>query len=336
MSELEARLHILAAGLADNGRGVCTLIHAQDPEPIAELVRAKFSNMKIVTCPDYPGLDGSMRTHKPDICLSYRFGDNYPREALFAGDPVYVHVAGTGSDHLVPWNTASTIVCNSSGFQADLMADYALAAIYTFNLKLKEFGKQQDARLWKPLSLRGAKGQRATILGTGPIGQAIAGKLASVGLEVTGINSRGKSTPPFDSVLQVANLDTVLPGTDHLVISLPRTEQTLGLLSGPMLDLLPVGATVINLARGGILDEAALLDRLRSGHLRGAALDVFETEPLTAEHPLWSAPNTIITPHSSALFDGWETAAANRFLDNLSRLAQGRALENRIDPDRGY
>ena len=92
----------------------------------------------------------------------------------------------------------------------------------------------------------------------------------------------------------------------------------------------------MNLARGGIVDEAALARALRSGHLRGAVFDVFATEPLPADSPLWEAPAMIVTPHSSALFDGWEAAAAAPFCENLARLARGAAPLNRVDPGRGY
>ena len=336
MSNVESRLAALAPALRDGGGSLCALVHASDPTPVADLLRARFPALKVVTCADYPGLGDVVARHRPDLCLSYRFGAGYPREALFAGDPAYVHVAGTGFDHLVPWDDSRVAVCNSSGFQAGLMADYALAAIYSFNLRLPEFAARQRAAQWHPLTLRATAGQRATVLGTGPIGAAIAGRLRAAGLDVTGVSRSGREHEAFDRVLPVTRLAEALSGADHLIVSLPRTPETTGLLSAEMLDWLPAGATFVNLARGGIVDEAALVAMLEDGRLRGAALDVFETEPLPANHPLWTAPNTIITPHSAALFEGWEIAAAERFCSNLERLARGGALHGRVDPERGY
>jgi len=336
VTDVEARLAALGPALRAGGRGLGALVHAGDPEPVAGLLRSRFPHLDVVTCADYDGLAGVIEARRPALCLSYRFGAGYPREALFAGDPVYVHVAGTGFDHLVPWDAARVAVCNSSGFQAGLMADYALAAILSFSLRLPEFAAHQRARRWQPLTLRGVAGQRATVLGTGPIGTAIGQRLRAAGLRVCGINRSGRPRDAFDSVLPAGRLAEALPETDHLVVALPRTAATRGLLSAPMLDRLPRGASVVNLARGGIIDEAALVARLRDGRIGAAALDVFEAEPLPGEHPLWEAPNTIVTPHSAALFEGWEIAAAERFLDNLDRLARGEAPANRVDPDRGY
>lgn len=336
MSAVAERLAALRPALQSGGQGLCVLVHASDPDPVAARLRERFPGLEVVTCDDYAGLAAVVARHAPELCLSYRFGAEYPRAALFSHDPVYVHVAGTGFDHLLPWDADRVAVCNSSGFQAGLMADYALAAILAFNLRLPAFAAQQSGRGWQPLTLQPAAGQRATVLGTGPIGRAIAARLVAAGLHVTGVSRSGSACAPFDAVHPVTALAEVLSETDHLVVSLPRTPETTGLMSAAMLGRLPRGATLVNLARGGIVDEAALVSMLRAGDLRGAALDVFDTEPLPPDHPLWDAPNAIVTPHSAALFDGWELAAAEHFCDNLDRLASGSDLHNRLDPARGY
>lgn len=336
MRDLCAACEALRPGLAAGGEGVRAIVHAADPNPLVELLRARFPQMRVAAVADYAGLAPAIAGLRPQIRLSYRFGPDYPRTALFDADPVYVHVAGTGFDHLVPWNQTRVIVCNSSGFQAPVMADYALAAIYALNLRLPDFLARQRRREWAPQILRSAVGQRAAILGTGPIGAAIAGRLRDAGLATLGISRSGRAHDAFDRVAAVDGLDEALAEADHLVVAIPRTPETEGLLSAETLARLPRGATLINMARGGIVDEAALLSLLRSGHLRGAAFDVFAEEPLPADSPLWDAPNLIVTPHSAALFEGWETAAAERFCDNLDRLARGQALLNRVDPERGY
>lgn len=332
----EAALRALAPALAAGGAGVRTLIHAEDPAPLARLLNDSFPGMDLATVADYASLPAQSAAFRPDLCLSYRFGPGYPRAALFASGVVYVHVAGTGFDHLAPWDPDRVVVCNSSGFQSAIMADYVLGVILALNLNLPRFLDDARAGLWRPARLSGIAGQRATVLGTGAIGAAIGARLRGAGMDVTGVSRGGRAAAGFDRVHPVAGLDALLPQTDHLVLVLPQTPETEGLISDARLALLPAGACVVNVARGAILDEEALAGRLAAGQLRGAALDVFRTEPLPADSPLRGLPGLILTPHSSALFEGWQIAAAERFVANLRAVAQGAALSGQVSPTRGY
>lgn len=306
--------------------------------PGAARIAAAAPGARILQHDSYEGLAELLADTRPDACLSYRFGPGYPRAPLVDGParPGYVHVAGTGFDHLLPFAPDKVLVCNSAGFQADVMADYALAAVLAINLDLPVFAAQQAQRHWVGRSLRGAAGQRAVVLGTGPIGAAIATRLAAAGISVTGVSRSGLAHPSFADVVPVSAIGSVTPSADHLVVSIPLTDETRDLVSAEILDTLPRGAGVVNLARGGIVEEDALLARLRSGDLRGAVFDVFETEPLPADSPMWDAPGMLVTPHTSALFEGWEAAAADVFCNNLRRLGAGEKAVNRIDPLRGY
>jgi len=335
---LDAALARLGAALARGGEGLRVLIHARDPEPAARVVAAAAPRLEVVVHRSYDGIAELLAETRPDLCLSYRFGPGYPRAPLVAGPdaPAYLHVAGTGFDHLLPFDPARVLVCNSAGFQAPVMADYALAAVYAVNLRLDRFARQQARRDWAGHLLRGAEGQHALVLGTGPIGAAIARRLAAAGLSVAGLSRSGRAHPDFARVHAAADLVTAARAVDHLIVAIPLTDETRGLVSAEVLAALPAGAGVVNLARGGIVDEAALLARLRDGHLRGAVFDVFATEPLPADDPLWDAPGMVVTPHASALFEGWEAAAAEVFAGNLGRLARGEAPVNRVDPQRGY
>jgi phosphoglycerate dehydrogenase-like enzyme len=337
-AELLARLSSLGARMAKGGDGATILVHAQDTKPGAERVADAAPRARIVEHNSYDGMADLLAETRPDACLSYRFGPGYPRAPLVDGPdrPAYVHVAGTGFDHLLPFAPDRVMVCNSAGFQAGVMADYALAAVLAINMDLPVFAAQQVKRQWAGRSLRSASGQRAVVLGTGPIGAAIATRLSAAGLSVTGISRSGRSNPAFREVMPASTLASVVATADHLVVAIPLTDETRGLVSAEVLGALPRGAGVVNLARGGIVDEAALLARLQSGELRGAVFDVFETEPLPADTPLWDAPGMLITPHTSALFEGWEAAAAEVFCDNLRRIGSGAQVANRIDPFRGY
>ncbi len=337
-SQLRARLAKLGARMAQGGEGATILVHAQDPEPTAEQIAKVAPRARILRHDAYEGLADVLADERPDSCLSFRFGPGYPRAPLVDGPdrPAYVHVAGTGFDHLLPFSSDRVLVCNSAGFQAGVMADYALAAVLAINLDFPVFAAQQAKRQWVGRSLRSADGQHAVVLGTGPIGAAIAARLAAAGLSVTGVSRSGRANPAFMNVIPVNDLRSIVATADHLVIAIPLTDETRGLVSAETLAALPSGAGVVNLARGGIVDEGALLARLRSGDLRGAVIDVFETEPLPVDNPLWDAHGLLVTPHTSALFDGWEAAAADIFCDNLRRLGAGEVVVNRIDPMRGY
>lgn len=336
LTGLAQQIETLRPALASGGEGVRAVIHAEEPAPLAELVAWRFPAMRIVSVDDYPGLEPAVAALRPQLCLSYKFGPGYPRKALFNGGVLYVHVAGTGFDHLLLFDPKRVLVCNSSGFQNSVMADFALGAIYALNLHLPAFLNDQRRREWRPRTLRSAVGERAAVLGTGPIGAAVAERLRSVGMIATGISRSGRPHPAFDRVMGVDGLTAALAEADHLIVAVPRTPETAGLLSAPVLRVLPRGATVVNMARGGIVDEAALLELLREGHLRGAVFDGFADEPLPADSPLWEAPNLVVTPHTAALFDGWEVAAAERFCNNLDRWGRGEPLLNRVDPLRGY
>ena len=219
---LDQRLADLARGLADGGRGVRVLVHAADPGPGADAMASAFPAADLVVHDRYDDLDAVLDRARPQACLSYRFGPGYPRATLVEGPahPAYVHVAGTGFDHLLPFDPAAVMVCNSAGFQAPVMADYALAAIYAINLRLSGFMARQTRREWSGQTLRAAEGQRAVILGTGPIGAAIARRLRAAGLGVSGISRSGRPHPDFDAVDDAGALPEVLGGADHLVLSI--------------------------------------------------------------------------------------------------------------------
>jgi phosphoglycerate dehydrogenase-like enzyme len=262
-AELLARLSSLGARMAQGGEGATILVHAQDSKPGAERVADAAPRARIVEHNSYDGVAGLLAETRPDACLSYRFGPGYPRAPLVDGPdrPAYVHVAGTGFDHLLPFAPDRVMVCNSAGFQAGVMADYALAAVLAINMDLPVFAAQQAKRQWAGRSLRSAREQRAVVLGTGPIGAAIATRLSAAGLSVTGISRSGRSNPAFREVMPASTLASVVATADHLVVAIPLTDETRGLVSAEVLGALPRGAGVVNLARGGIVDEAALLMR---------------------------------------------------------------------------
>ena len=145
-----------------------------------------------------------------------------------------------------------------------------------------------------------------------------------------------RPTPSVDRVEPVARLGELLPEADFLVVCVPLTAETRGLMDAAAFARLKPGAVLVDVSRGGVVKQAALIEALESGRLKGAALDVFETEPLPADNPLWSMENVIITPHCSSVYEGWEQRSIEMFCDNLDRWKRGETLANIVDPTRGY
>lgn len=226
---------------------------------------------------------------------------------------------------------------NASGTHIPKAAEYSLAAVLMLNNFIPAMVTAQRAHRWAPRSGGTVAGKRVLILGMGALGGAAADALAAQGMVVLGNSRSGR---PHPSVMEMSRGDGFrrqLPRADFLIIALPLTPDTHGLIDRAALDLLPPQAGVVNIGRGEILDADALAAKLRDGTLGGAVLDALPQEPLPADSPLWDAPNLIITPHCG-LYD--PTAYAERclraFFANLSRFRAGEPLHQVVDLGRGY
>lgn len=191
-----------------------------------------------------------------------------------------------------------------------------------------------------PLAIRSIRGGEFTILGTGDIGTSYARHLRAMGAaKITGLNRSGKAKDPvYDEVVPISELDKVLPRTQVLMMALPSTPETIGILSRQRIALLPREAYVLNVGRGTAVDQEALVDALNSGAIAGAAIDVTVPEPLPADHPLWTARNLILTPHISGNMTLGYTRDTNvdMFCADLRNYAEGKPLRNLVDRKRGY
>ncbi|MCO6418273.1 D-2-hydroxyacid dehydrogenase [Siccirubricoccus sp. KC 17139] len=223
---------------------------------------------------------------------------------------------------------------NAAGASAPAVAQTAVTGLMALARGFPRAAAAQRRHAWEPLysdpEPRDVQGQHALILGTGPIGQEIGRLCRAFGLRTTGLRRDAAAGPPpgFDAVAGFAELPALLPRTDWLILACPLTETTRNIVDARALALLPPGRHLVNVARGGVVEEAALLAALESGHLAGAFLDVFAMEPLPPESPFWDIPNVIVSPHSAAASDGLPARVAEIFCDNLSRWARGQALRN--------
>ena len=240
-----------------------------------------------------------------------------------------------GYDHydLEALEAAGIVLTNATGIHGQPMAEWALGAMLGFERGLFTYRDRQHDGVW----LREHGGELANktvgIVGIGAIGGRIAELAAAVGCPVIG-TKRDPSTAPdvVDEVYPADELDEVLTRAEYLVIACPLTEQTRGMIDEEAFRTMPSEAVLVNVARGSIVDEDALVETLQQGRLAGAALDVFETEPLPADSPLWSLPNVVITPHISGSTPDYYDRLADIFEENYRHFVAGERdeMRNRI------
>ncbi|HEY9272264.1 glyoxylate/hydroxypyruvate reductase A [Achromobacter sp.] len=217
---------------------------------------------------------------------------------------------------------------------ARMMAGYVLFAALRYARDIPYFEAAQRRGEWAYRHPRAPEDVCVAVLGLGELGACAAQELRRQGLTVLGWSRSPRNIEGVECHSGMESLDTVLSRADILVVMLPLTPQTRGLLDRERLQRLPRGAALINVARGALVDQAVLTDLLRSGHLGGATLDVFEREPLPAGDPLWAMDNVLITPHLASV--AIPASAAGQIADNILRVSQGLEPANRVDPARGY
>jgi phosphoglycerate dehydrogenase-like enzyme len=239
---------------------------------------------------------------------------------------------------------SEVILTNSAGTHAEPIADTVLAMIAYFARGLDWAVRAQAERRWDkaPFDAAGSPVRELAestvgLLGLGGIGRAVARRAAALGMRVAALRRSGGEGPPGVEVLRGGGaLERLLALSDYLVVTVPRTAETDGMVGARELALLPRGAVVINVSRGGIVDEAALAEALRGGRLRGAGLDVFGREPLPPESPLWSLPNALLLPHVSGTSHRFWRRETDLIVANLRRYASGERLLNTVDKHAGY
>jgi phosphoglycerate dehydrogenase-like enzyme len=252
--------------------------------------------------------------------------------------------AGVGAsiERLRGSNAALT---NSAGVHAEPMADWVLAALAYFARGLDRMVEAQRDERWAKAEatdlrwpMRELRDLRLGVVGLGGVGSVVARRGLALGMRVAGVRRRPERGGP-PGVAWVGGADALgrlVAESDALVIAAPHTALTAGVVDAGVLARLPDQAVVINVSRGSVLDEAALLAALDAGRLRGAALDVFATEPLPAGHPFWRHPRVLVSPHVCAVTERfWERETA-LILDNLRRYLLGEPLLNVVDLDSGY
>ena len=256
---------------------------------------------------------------------------------------IHSPAAGIGN-MLFPALVASPVVLsNSRGLSADHIAEHALGLVIGLFRKLPLTSRAQAARHWSQDEvmegpLRTISGARVLLVGLGHIGAACAWRFAALGATVSAVRRRtGEAPPPgVSDVADRSQLPDVLPHADVVIVTAPETHETRGLIGRAAIAAMKKDAVLINVSRGKLVDEAALIDALRAGAIGGAGLDVFEQEPLDPASPLWTLPNVMITPHMAGFRGDHWRAATDMFADNLRRFESGQPLLNVVDKLAGY
>lgn len=273
------------------------------------------------------------------MVLLWDFGSTLLREHFDRARVLrWVHVAGAGVDAVMTAEIASSdvVVTNARGVFNQSIAETVVAMMLVFAKDMVRTLALQAQRTWFHRDTEMLAGQTALIVGAGEIGRAIGRAIAALGIEVTGVATSERHDEDLGLVRSVEDLDSLLPRSDFVILVLPLTDLTKGIIGPEQLALMRTTARLINVGRGQLVDEPALIAALQAGSIAGAALDVFETEPLPSNSPLWRMPNVIVSPHMSADFHGWLEALADQFFDNLDRRLDGQPLLNVVDKQLGY
>lgn len=330
-----------AAGSDARVRPVVAVLHGKD-RPIGLDAVAEAAEIRYATTVDElrSALSGAQAMFVAD------FRSGMLREAWpHARDLKWIHHGGAGVDPLLlPELVGSPVVLtNSRGIFDRAMAEYVLGLVLALAKDLPRTLDLQRRREWRHRETERLDGRTVLVVGAGSIGREIARFLHGAGMRVLGVArrarrsaDRGSPDDAFERVVGTDDLPAVLPEADYVVLALPLTPETRGLFGADALARMKRTARLINVGRGAVVDQAALVEALRSGRIAGAALDVFADEPLPADHPFWDLPGVIVSPHMSGDFVGWREAVPALFVENFRRWRAGAPLLNVVDKARGY
>lgn len=284
------------------------------------------------------GPDGALSAPADEVEIAYFSGDLFPARASEFWRPIlrleklrWLHSYSAGVDHWVFQKVREKGVrlTNSSGAAAVPIAHTVMLYLLALSRDLAGFLDAQRRHAWEPRAVADLQGQVLGVVGLGPIGLEVARLGGAFGMRVIGLRRAARGDEPCET-WPLSRLDDLLPLADHLVLALPLTAETRHLIDARALARLKPSATLVNVGRGELVDEPALAAALHDGRLAGAGLDVFETEPLPAESPLWDQPRVIVTPHSAGTNPGNDERATAIFLDNLRRWQRGEPLRNEV------
>jgi len=296
----------------------------------AEAMRAALPALDLRVLDPLPPGDSAAPAR--DLEVLFTFGQFINNEVLAPGSAVrWVQSLGTGMDGIIdrPTLQPDVLVTSARGVHGVCVPETAFALMLSLARDIPRLVKAQAERAWTSGPAHLLHGRTVGILGVGIIAEGLAQRCKAFGMRVEGISSRTEA-PGFDALHPYETLTDVVGRFDHLVLVAPLSERTRHIVDATVLARMKPGAFLVNVARGGLLDEDALLTALQKGQLAGAALDVFAVEPLPAQHPFWTLPNLLITPHTGGQHHDYAAHVMPIVIENWQAYRQGRfaALRN--------
>ena len=312
------------------------------PKPLlAESIRARYPEMRVLQLPNYETLPQQL----PDTTIFVGYSLR-AEQLVHARELQWIHSTAAGVAQLMypELRQSGITVSNASGIFSVPMAEHTMGLILAMARNFPDSVRYQDQSKWsvqalwdRPQHLTEINGSVLLIVGYGSIGRELARRAKAFDMNVWGVTRSGQGDRRYtEKIFPAWQLNEALPSADYVVIAAPETSETKHLIGAEQIARMKRGARLINVARGSLLDEAALIGALQSGALGGAALDVTGVEPLPPESPLWKAPNLFITPHTSAISERLWLRETELFLKLLDEWFSGEELSNRVDFSRGY
>ena len=308
---------------------------------LAESIRARYPGMHVLHLPNYDALPQELPDTNIFVGYSLR-----AEQFAYARKLKWIHSTAAGVSQLMypELRQSGITITKASGIFSAPMAEHttglllAMARNFPDAVRNQDLGKWSAQELWdKPQHLTEVNGKLLLIIGYGSIGRELARRAKAFDMRVWGVTRSGTGdTTHAEKILAASELDEALPHADFVVIAAPETPETKHLIGAQQIARMKWTARLINVARGSLLDEAALMNALYGGMLSGAALDVTTPEPLPVDSPLWHAPNLFITPHTSAISERLWDRETELFLKLLEQWFSGKELSNRVDFAKGY
>ena len=235
------------------------------------------------------------------------------------------------------WGQGDIVITSAAGINAPPVAEYVIAMMLALAKDMRRLIHSQAAHDWDRYEMGQLDGKTLGLVGYGYIAQGVAARARGFGMRVLATRRRRSAEEPDGvEMLSVDQLPLLLASSDFVVLGVPATAQTKALIGRKELEAMRPSAFLINIARGDVVDEPALIEALAAGRIAGAALDVFQQEPLPTESPLWDMRNVIVTGHLGGLFEAYDEAVVDLFVENLHRYVDGRPLINEVDRRAGY
>ncbi len=282
------------------------------------------------------------RAPDADVILNCTFhGDLFCKVFPHASKVRWVHSLSAGVETILCPELAAgaTPLTNGRGVFRGSLAEFTITAILYFAKELRRMIRQQQAGVWKQFDVVEIKGRTLGVVGYGEIGRASAELAKALGMRVIALRRRAslsQADPLLDAVYPADQLRDLMAASDYVLAAAPITPDTRGMIGAAELRAMKPTAAIINVGRGPVIDEAALIDALREKRIAGAALDVFDVEPLPPGHPFFELENVLLSPHCADHTPGWVGLAMTQFLEEFERFRTGQPLRNIVDKQAGY